>query len=66
MSDRGPSTMTDLGLYKSHDVQWYDGEPFQTVEVVEVEKGVVSFSTEWPVQKLSCYEKDFKERFYKW
>lgn len=58
--------MIELGLYKSYDVQWYRGIPFQTIEVVKSENGVVSFTTEWPVQELDCYEKDFNERFHKW
>ena len=58
--------MTELGLYKSHNVQWHASGPFQTIEVVKVEDGVVSFTTEWPVQELDCFEKDFNERFYKW
>jgi len=58
--------LTELGLYKSHNVQWHDAGPFQTIEVVKVENGIVSFTTEWPVQELDCYEEEFNKRFYKW
>ena len=54
-----------LNLYKSYDVQWYEDIPFQTVNVVKEESGVVSFTTEWPVRELDCESKDFHERFYK-
>ena len=58
--------MLDLNLYKSYDVQWHEDIPFQTIEVIKVENGTVSFITEWPVRELDCTEKDFGERFYKW
>ena len=54
------------GLYRAPEVQYYEGWPFQKIEVIKVEDDIVSFSTEWPVQKLDCYVKDFNERFRKW
>lgn len=55
-----------LNLYKAHVVQWYDGVPFQTIEKLNEEDGVVTFSTEWPVRELSCKAEEFYERFYKY
>lgn len=56
----------EQGLYRSYEVQWYEGFPFRCIEVLKVEGDIVSFSTEWPVQKLDCYMKDFNKRFHKW
>jgi hypothetical protein len=56
----------EKGLYRSNDVQWYEGWPFQKIEVVDCKDGVVSFTTEWPVRELDCLLEDFKERFRKW
>jgi hypothetical protein len=59
--------MVEVGkLYKSSKPQWHDGFCFQTVKVVKLEDGVVSFTTEWPVQALDCKVADFEKLFYRW
>ena len=52
-------------LYKSWDVQWYRGEPFQTVEVTDYGYATVRFNTEWPVRQLQWSRADFDRKFYK-
>ena len=54
------------GLYRSRNIQWYDGIPFRCVNVVALESEIVTFRTEFPIRVLDCKIDDFKKRFHSW
>ena len=58
--------MIKPGLYKAKEIQFHDGIPFQKIDVVCVENGMVIFTTEWPVRKLEVTTEDFNSIFIKW
>ena len=53
-------------LYKAKTIQYHENIPFEKIQVLNVEKDVVMFSTEYPVRELKCKIEDFNNIFKEW